>query len=456
MIQKPEVDANGPIAGEQSRIFKSYLLITLVFLTALWIVDLLVRFTTAPLWFLPCLIILQLVNLALFRWNERLVPVCVHFNFLIIFLVFQGYLIINPLGFHKLIFWTGVIPLLVVVILSGNSSIVWFVVTLLFLIGNGLIIQNAYPEYPITSDAGLLIISGIAFSVATMTIASFYKKFQTEKNALLARQNGALLALKTELQHNKSRLETYIKSALEFSERPTIINGDFTGAVAQGCALIQEKLGVSQVSFWEFNENKTLINCRYMFPEGVKVEKLDLTLTPIYAAELRSRKIIAASEARRDMRTKEFLESYLIPNNIHSLLDIPILVDGQLFGIICCENTYEIRRWSGEDMLFVNAIANILTITFKAELIIRMNNELDRRVKERTHTLKVRNDQLKEYAFINAHLLRGPLSSILGLTHLMEQSRIAEEEAELVEHLKLAGDQLDGVIRQINQMLGHD
>ncbi|MBT31381.1 MAG: hypothetical protein CMO01_17135 [Thalassobius sp.] len=84
------------------------------------------------------------------------------------------------------------------------------------------------------------------------------------------------------------------------------------------------------------------------------------------------------------------------------------------------------------------------------EKIKTINDSLEIRVNERTEELKKRNAQLEEYAFINAHILRAPVSSISGLINLLHYENLPVKETDLFKHLLTASDKLNEVVGQIN------
>lgn len=86
------------------------------------------------------------------------------------------------------------------------------------------------------------------------------------------------------------------------------------------------------------------------------------------------------------------------------------------------------------------------------EEIRNINLNLENHVKERTQHLELQNKQLSEYTYINAHLLRGPLCSILGLVHLMENSK-AEDVDSLIFHMKKSSQELQDVIDKISKAI---
>jgi GAF domain-containing protein len=104
------------------------------------------------------------------------------------------------------------------------------------------------------------------------------------------------------------------------------------------------------------------------------------------------------------------------------MLDITYSRDGELDGLICCEQQGALREWKSEDIIFVSSVADIISLAYRTvqrreyekqlktqtNEIARMNELLEQRVIERTRQLENRNLQLTEYVFINSHLLRSP------------------------------------------------
>lgn len=81
-----------------------------------------------------------------------------------------------------------------------------------------------------------------------------------------------------------------------------------------------------------------------------------------------------------------------------------------------------------------------------------LNKNLEARIIERTNQLTIQNQRLTEYTFINAHKLRAPVASILGLINLLQQVAPEEKEA-ILTHLKTCGEQLDKIIRELSKTL---
>lgn len=84
-----------------------------------------------------------------------------------------------------------------------------------------------------------------------------------------------------------------------------------------------------------------------------------------------------------------------------------------------------------------------------------LNDVLEVKVEERTKGLQQTNEQLTEYAFVNSHLLRAPLSRILGLSNIMALNS-SEKDKEMVVAMQKSAKELDAIVRRINQLLDSD
>jgi len=88
-------------------------------------------------------------------------------------------------------------------------------------------------------------------------------------------------------------------------------------------------------------------------------------------------------------------------------------------------------------------------IKVKAAEIKTINENLEEIVKARTSELENKNKALEEYAFINAHKLRSPVASILGLMNLMNKMELNEDTKTVVKHLQDSTNKLDAIVTDI-------
>lgn len=93
------------------------------------------------------------------------------------------------------------------------------------------------------------------------------------------------------------------------------------------------------------------------------------------------------------------------------------------------------------------------SLSEKNNQIEKINATLEDTVSERTAALEARNKKLEEFAFINAHKLRAPLASILGIMNLIRIETDEDSRKKLLELLDISAADLDNVIRATNKML---
>jgi signal transduction histidine kinase len=86
------------------------------------------------------------------------------------------------------------------------------------------------------------------------------------------------------------------------------------------------------------------------------------------------------------------------------------------------------------------------------EEIKSINENLESLIIEHTRGIENKNKELAEYAFINAHMLRAPLSRILGLAGLMESNPQVYATSD-VHRVKTVANEMDMVVREINEVL---
>jgi serine/threonine protein kinase len=124
-------------------------------------------------------------------------------------------------------------------------------------------------------------------------------------------------------------------------------------------------LGVERVGVWRYADDRSAIHLELLYERstgrttgGTVLRALDF---PDYFAALMTSEVIPADDARTDPRTSCFTESYLNPLNIGAIMDAPIHVRGNLWGVVCHEHVGGARKWMPDEQLFAIAIANLVS-----------------------------------------------------------------------------------------------
>lgn len=457
---------------------------------------------------------LVLVNLAsLFLFRTRLAIVAIA-HLVIAVLFFSFCLGIGYSGgiFSPVVAWLAVMPVMANLLIHQRAAILWATVALLatgvffFQFNQPTLILDARGDWrALFSSVGLIvIILGFTYlfhesrQALLVKLGQKNKKLEQRKNRLID-QNAEILAQKSfidrqyhvlqeqkrsieqfnrllsdrvqEITHQNKRLEKHWQALLNISRSQSVHAGAFHEAVQEIVHTATTSLSIDRVSVWRYNAHQHTIRCLYLFDardgSTQDVEVLVLDEFPGYFQALLREDVIPADQAQANPQTFELKQAYLVPRSIVSMLDTPFFLDGMLGGVLCCEHSRE-RHWGHEDILFVQALADIVSLAFRAqerrvyearllekqEEITRTNQTLEERVRLRTLELERQNAQLSEYAYINSHLLRAPLSRLLGLVNLLRYAQIVDHEKELIiNHIKTAGDELDEIVAKINAAL---
>lgn len=81
----------------------------------------------------------------------------------------------------------------------------------------------------------------------------------------------------------------------------------------------------------------------------------------------------------------------------------------------------------------------------------KLNSSLEEKVALKTKTLELQNRKLREYSFSNSHVLRAPLTRVMGLIKLIEHEKNYDHA--LVNLILSSSEELDSVIKKINDSL---
>ncbi len=210
---------------------------------------------------------------------------------------------------------------------------------------------------------------------------------------------------KTALKEREQRLCKHNQVLMNLAKNKILSSGNIAASLQKITQVAAQTLEVDQVGFWLCNKNYSAIHCHDLFCLSTKEHLADIQLNigkgSRYFQALESERIIAVEHTDVDQRTKEFLEAYFIPYRVKSVLDAPVYLDGKLIGVICHEQVTNMRHWTVEEQNFAGSIADLISLAFEAverkaaeAEILRLNEELEQRVIQRTEELETVNKEL--------------------------------------------------------------
>ena len=97
---------------------------------------------------------------------------------------------------------------------------------------------------------------------------------------------------------------------------------------------------------------------------------------PTYFHALEEGRIIAADDAHKDPRTKEWSTHYYTEFGIGAAMDAPIRLRGKMIGNICCDHVGLPRKWTHEEQAFVASITDFISLAIEGKECKLLEGEL--------------------------------------------------------------------------------
>ncbi|MEG4488579.1 GAF domain-containing protein [Microcoleus sp. D2_18a_B4] len=198
-----------------------------------------------------------------------------------------------------------------------------------------------------------------------------------ERTVQLRKINGYLeaeikdkIAAESALRERETRLTEQQNGLLELAKNSSIYEGNIAEALREITQMATRTLDVDRGSVWFYKEDKSALCCADLYEltanqhsEGAELKVADY---PSYFQALKTEQAIAAVDAKTDPRTQEFRESYLIPLNISSMLDVPITHQGRFAGVICLERQGTPRKWTLDEQSFASYLSQMTALAMEA------------------------------------------------------------------------------------------
>ncbi|MCX6567311.1 MAG: PAS domain S-box protein [Candidatus Aminicenantes bacterium] len=182
---------------------------------------------------------------------------------------------------------------------------------------------------------------------------------------LIARDITETHKAEEERAASSERIHSQRKLLLKLSFSRAAAEGDFPKAIREITETVARNLDVERTSVWLGNAKEGLIRCTDLYEKSRDYHAQGPVLMadrfPRYFEALARDRVIDASDAAADPRTREFNDSYLRPLGIGSMLDAPIRVSGAVIGVVCCEHVGPPRRWLDDEVRFTAEVADAIS-----------------------------------------------------------------------------------------------
>jgi two-component sensor histidine kinase len=203
----------------------------------------------------------------------------------------------------------------------------------------------------------------------------------------------------------KSIAASEVLKNLEIFEKLTksrfLREGNLSQALFEILENASKILNVKIVNAWLIDENETKLTCISNFPDkkAIGVE-LIRTNIPNYFTQLISGEIIVISDCLTEKTTHEFLDSYIIPNKIGALIDVPIRISGDLIGAVCFEHVGKPREWTLVEQKYGLFIAQLISMALETSEKKEIRALMEQSIKDKEILLQEMNHRIKNNMMI--------------------------------------------------------
>jgi len=280
----------------------------------------------------------------------------------------------------------------------------------------------------------------------------------------IADQHCVLMVL-TDISKRK-RAEEELLAAYERSQRqqdvvarlsvsPHLASGKVRELSLQLTELAAEAVGVARAGVWLFDDMEEELMCLDLYESKIGRHSAGMVLTrreyrDEFEALSRS-KYLDADDALRDPRTAGYVESYLKPLQITSMLDAVIRASGRNLGVLCLEHVRQPHRWTPDEVTFACQLADQVALSIvnqERNLAEEERLEMERRF---FHVQKL--ESLGVMAGGIAHDFNNLLAAIMGNLEL--GLRDLEPESPLRPRLQAAVEAVKRATNLTRQMLAY-
>jgi diguanylate cyclase (GGDEF)-like protein/PAS domain S-box-containing protein len=174
----------------------------------------------------------------------------------------------------------------------------------------------------------------------------------------------SLMSIKRE-RFSLSSYESLLNEAyLQLAQAWSLWEEPLEVAIAHITRSVSRAMNVQRVGVWLLSDDRITLELLDLFDSTHDAHSQNVSLRcadyPAYFSALEASRVIAASDALSDDRTRQYSETYLKPLGIGAMLDATLRKAGKVVGVLCIEHVGGPRLWSEWQKRYAVSVAELV------------------------------------------------------------------------------------------------
>lgn len=196
--------------------------------------------------------------------------------------------------------------------------------------------------------------------------------------------------------------------------------------------IVARQIDINRVSYWKYQHDTIVCERLYiankdLYESGFVLERAS---NMGYFEAIEGENQIIAADVFKTPENNGYLKDYFKANNIVSMLDTPIYLNGQLNGILCIESTTKAKQWDIEDINFARSIGDYIAIAIETSQRI----EAEKKLSYKSNVLAEINNITEKFLKSNDtnEIIEGSLDAIGRVTKVSRLSYFESDDQERI------------------------
>ncbi|MDX1349184.1 MAG: histidine kinase dimerization/phosphoacceptor domain -containing protein [Putridiphycobacter sp.] len=201
----------------------------------------------------------------------------------------------------------------------------------------------------------------------------------------------------------------YLQTIEALSKSINLHNGEIAAFTKEILKKSTETLKCTRCNAWVFTNDNRELQSLYAYDFQTDIFTVEASLKrdylPNYFSFLERNEFVVSNEAQLEAYNTELLESYLIPNNIVSMIDVPLRSEGKMIGVVCFEHVNFRHDWSIAEQSFTQSVAQLLSLAIETKEKKKYRESLEKIIVQKEVLLAEINHRVKNNMAIILSLL---------------------------------------------------